>query len=681
MAGRSRRKNDVDSAESEDFEAVQPRRSTRKTSQPPVSTAEQDAVASSMPPPVTKGRHPKAVDGTSGPSIPRRGVPRKAREKSASLPTVTSAADHDERTSSAAPFWTPNPGEMIREAAEDDEAGSGPDSDAERKQRMAIMKVMLPGLYKAADDLHNILLQPSPDMQDVAIRLLKEPFQSYRAGFMSKPGEAYLDLDDVLQTLAVDNATATAGLVSRIIVLANLITLLDDLTSAEAAGLGSQRMVEFLNTLEAGMPLAFVHMEDDGKQHINDDMLHLALRIRIQRFLEAFRHKRDRGRPVLDLVGDAFFTTRPNLRQLRGFANGVEDDAISPFKAFGGLGPESPGLEAFWSEYHEQVQAICLACEESPEINALRKLEGSYRQDDTLKDVRKWTRTAFAEVEGDPGGKINDLLHLYYAGRLDRATQIRGAEPEHDSRADSRRPAERLAAPASGQQVPISSYDIIDHQRDLETDHNGRAVSTTAQDDLPAIEDVLAGPSRLAAGSSSLNRNKRMRAAAADGDKDGEEDDGFETDNRAPRSPKGKEPMRAPKRARQEPPTSGQRQTAASSSNPAPQSVLATIEPNSQYQLREPSQLTEGSARLNLHALSQATKFARLAVQPPAAQRRRVPWSDEDAETLLRAIAVHGARWAELEKLYHAGQIPLLDPRDQQAMRDKARLMKMHFLM
>jgi hypothetical protein len=695
MASRSRRKNTADSVDSGDNEAAPPRRSTRKTSQQPPSAAEQEA-ASSMPPPVTKGKTQKPNETGGAPPIARRGIPRKAREKSASLPTLTSA---EERHSSAAPLVTPAPAGSAAESVESESHRPVKSSEEQRQAKMAVMKVMLKGLYSATDDLNGLLVQPNLGVQDAALRLLREPLHGYRAGFTKVPGEPYIDLHYVLETLSLEPRSSSAGLISRIVVLANLTALLDNLSHVEEdtgndkePEKSSRRMLSFFQTLETVIPLAFVHLEEDGLQHATHEVCDLALNVRMSCFIEALRYKRDRGHDALSYVAEIFYSTEkePKPKQLRDLADDKGDGLPQAFKPFEGIDPNTPGLDDFWQDYRAHVRSACICSLAETEFETLRMLDETYPRDALLQTLRTWAHAAFEEVKSESGHDISKLLRLYHTGELDRAATLEGDIGREPIAAVAGRTGQWLAQvqpPPSGQSASISSYDIIDHQRDLPRDPDGRAASTPSVY-LPAVEDIEAGPSQstipLPAHAALAGSSRTKRPLIEDGqgeEADGDDDDAFETDNRLLRSPRGKEPMRPQKRLRQEPPVSAQKPPPTSSSIPATQPVLATIEPNSQQQPRPSSQAVDSGEHLNQLALSQRTKLVKLARSEPAVQKRRVPWSDEDAETLLRAIATHGARWAELEKLAKLKEIPFQDLRDQQALRDKARLMKMHFLM
>ena len=56
---------------------------------------------------------------------------------------------------------------------------------------------------------------------------------------------------------------------------------------------------------------------------------------------------------------------------------------------------------------------------------------------------------------------------------------------------------------------------------------------------------------------------------------------------------------------------------------------------------------------------------------PKPAVRKRVPWSDYEVKTLIKAVALHGSQWSTIEGQYRNNFVS----RDQVALKDKARNM------
>ena len=80
------------------------------------------------------------------------------------------------------------------------------------------------------------------------------------------------------------------------------------------------------------------------------------------------------------------------------------------------------------------------------------------------------------------------------------------------------------------------------------------------------------------------------------------------------------------------------------------------------------------------HAYNEVNRTARIVVacQPKRTQTRK-PWSEQEIDTLLELIREHGTGYAKLKEL--DGPDGILEARDQVGLKDKARNMKMTYLM
>jgi hypothetical protein len=79
-------------------------------------------------------------------------------------------------------------------------------------------------------------------------------------------------------------------------------------------------------------------------------------------------------------------------------------------------------------------------------------------------------------------------------------------------------------------------------------------------------------------------------------------------------------------------------------------------------------------------ALSQRTRELTAAARKVKEPQTRTPWVGEDIKLLIGAVREHQCGWSTIEKEIKAGTLPFKRPRDQQALRDKARLLKQDFL-
>ena len=156
----------------------------------------------------------------------------------------------------------------------------------------------------------------------------------------------------------------------------------------------------------------------------------------------------------------------------------------------------------------------------------------------------------------------------------------------------------------------------------------------------------------------------QKRPAAAD-----EDDDSFETDSRAPKPkrkglgrPRGKRPR-------------NKEQEADNRGHPA--SIGDSID----YTRMEgypgyPSLPLEP----DLIALQEASREMRAANRKPKEPQTRTPWSQADTRLLIRAVHAFRCKWSHIDKQIQAGRLPFEHPRNQQALRDKARILKQDYL-
>lgn len=80
-------------------------------------------------------------------------------------------------------------------------------------------------------------------------------------------------------------------------------------------------------------------------------------------------------------------------------------------------------------------------------------------------------------------------------------------------------------------------------------------------------------------------------------------------------------------------------------------------------------------------ALSQASQLISKANRRPAVPKARRPWTAHDTQQLVTAVHVYKAKWSTIEKAIKGHHIPFnVLERDQQGLRDKARLVKVDIL-
>lgn len=82
----------------------------------------------------------------------------------------------------------------------------------------------------------------------------------------------------------------------------------------------------------------------------------------------------------------------------------------------------------------------------------------------------------------------------------------------------------------------------------------------------------------------------------------------------------------------------------------------------------------------DIEALSQRAKELSAANRKTKDPQVRTQWSRHDTLLLISAVDGYKCKWSAMERAIKEGTIPLEHPRDQQALRDKARLLKQDML-
>lgn len=84
---------------------------------------------------------------------------------------------------------------------------------------------------------------------------------------------------------------------------------------------------------------------------------------------------------------------------------------------------------------------------------------------------------------------------------------------------------------------------------------------------------------------------------------------------------------------------------------------------------------------IDVVAMSRASQLISKANRKPAQPKQRRPWTAHDTQQLVRAVNVYKAKWSTIERAIKEDHIPFNVPeRDQQGLRDKARLVKVDIL-
>ena len=155
-------------------------------------------------------------------------------------------------------------------------------------------------------------------------------------------------------------------------------------------------------------------------------------------------------------------------------------------------------------------------------------------------------------------------------------------------------------------------------------------------------------------------------------DEDWDDDDDFETDTRGLAS--------HPKRRPAPPLSAPQKRTRIDEPSMPPPRQIPHQSQNTNQQLAAPASSMLRPGDIDFVALSQRSREATAAARKTAEPQTRTPWSENDVQTLIRAVSKYYAKWSIIETLAREGTLPFERLRNQQALRDKARLVKQDLL-
>lgn len=248
---------------------------------------------------------------------------------------------------------------------------------------------------------------------------------------------------------------------------------------------------------------------------------------------------------------------------------------------------------------------------------------------------------------------------------------------------------------------PLRERSFVDVKSNAVQELSALGNGTTPRHDKPpsdAPTDCDEGNRFLLAseiGTSPARDSPGKRRRVPDDDEDDDEDDVFETDTRGNHDPddrrarlkaKNPQPERKRQRLPNQLPASSMPPPPPSSSDSHPSAGFAhpAADPSSSCRpdldnIRARRAVVSSRARAHDYSSS-----SRSAPAPPSSsrvapsQKQRHPWSDADSGVLIRLVAEKRASWSTIERNHNH---EFHHPRNQQAYRDKARNLKVDFLL
>ncbi|KFA49723.1 hypothetical protein S40293_01354 [Stachybotrys chartarum IBT 40293] len=535
------------------------------------------------------------------------------------------------------------------------------DDDAARKHiQRDVMALSFADLEKATSDLVHLLEEKSDNsaVKQVRLNIKRRVFYGVREVFELTKSTPFLNPKET--DWRESSLLRTA---SRLMVQANRATTLDII---ERSMFEDEQldMRSFLESLDASFPQLFMNpstMASSAKPSIR----RVVLSIRTAFFIERL-DRLPNGANAYSLLALVFCqpTEEESSDYPRLFANG-------PFRSLGT--DDSDEEEKLCSGRITQlVEKVKGGRTEA----GMKKLRAEYPLDLVLDEVREWISQANADAQAEaadliladpePLEETDDEEEDEDESQPVRRLQDKGSSlfqnPESLAFLEERGTNRDRLPPSNQQQNdasrgnPRSTSTVLDQGRDVEA-HATAARASNRRTPLPSSGSDVA---------------------------DMAQDDEFEIDERPvrelPRRPQVSQP-RPNKRRRTDsasPSSTATRMapppllTQPSSQPTAPPS---TAPPSTMAALRQEKRVIQngmrGTRREHTAAFRQVVQVSLRGAQT------RTPWSDRDSEHLIRQIGKHQCRWANIQDDADGFEYP----RNQQAYRDKARNLKVDFLL
>ncbi|KAL1838874.1 hypothetical protein VTJ49DRAFT_2098 [Mycothermus thermophilus] len=638
----------------------------------PAITGAQDGT---MPPPPVP-----AVKNARGqtPAHPARRGTRRDDDVASSINSVAPTdmfSSHPELQSSAQVMSTP--GRLLATLGRAASVVSSvTDTPAKKKARANLIPRRLPRLFAAADELATHLGSPQgePAVWEEERAELKRVLDATRSTFVASISDPVVLPSFVTEVMGVEQGSPQWYKALRIVTITNLVTLLNDITPANPQGL-----FPLLQEWDATFHECFVAgIQSTGDSQLEERAYDQLYWIRSHRSIFTLQKLRTDSpvsfHPRAELAkiwceGDI------SLEAIRAFLDN-DSDALQ-LRAIADAGSEVAAM--FNGKAATRIRSFCnMLPNEVVDGNSLdlTELEYNFPFDSFIEDLRAFATDSFVRIK-------NQLLQsdpsLFAASDAASGTdsQIRS-----QLEADSQAQAYNRTVPG----VPSTPYDMkaLQMLKQLEQghqasygDHQLPPGSYSAPPRIPYPPDFASGLEYSDAsqhGGFPSSGSMYAASAAQVTDRKRKGQDGLAATGDDPAAstaqPAKKPRVRKPKNVVPE----------ADMTVAAPASSSAPMQSGAPPMHHQYPPLPGTQDEPDFEALSQRTKELSAVSRKVKEPQVRQPWTQKDTRLLVKAVSTYKAKWSAIEKEIKAGTIPFERPRDQQALRDKARLLKQDFL-
>ncbi|GJC82860.1 hypothetical protein ColLi_05698 [Colletotrichum liriopes] len=595
--------------------------------------------------------------------------------------------------------------------------------ESQYREEAELKENALDSLWHNSEGLAKLLRDPKPKKKSWhrLLDVLRRNWFGTRV-FFATEDELFIDLPRTVRHISEESQIKARA----VIVGANATALLDALSEAVL-----DRQHDYLtgvfDHLDEDFPAPFCP-NDNWDENIAEEDIELALDIRTHRLIMRLKNLEDERQSPVDVASDIFCDVQALVDAEEALHDG-------PYKGIEGHETERFG---------ERARTILQLINEKSVAEALQVLDDRFPlegpingiqkhpdvADDFVTKISAWCGRIIDEIgqglraspllppprESSPTDSLassaaqdivrkdvhEDILsrsNVHLLARLSRQKQLSQATRSSPATTDPRRGNTREPTVNGGfdededqgrREPSLAPTDIEGILADLpSTAITRNSIQPSPAEAGPSGGDAPAPVVR--SGFTPVNGAKRTHSQSQDAD------DGFEHDDREP-DPQRRAQLDRDRRNMPPPPSRPQKRVRLPSTAPLPSSSAhgADPPPNGSASLPPPSSSSSSRGSLPSSTNSSIASFRELSEMNRRAASRgpqqRVPWSERDTRRLIRLIEYHNCLWARIAKRQlpehrlgepgpEATEDCIFDhPRDQQAIRDKARNLKVDML-
>ncbi|KAK5654415.1 hypothetical protein OQA88_7325 [Cercophora sp. LCS_1] len=517
-----------------------------------------------------------------------------------------------------------------------------PDSPGMKVATTRLMRKRLVHLEGACRDFvtHYFTSDSDPAAWEIEYTFIRDVFHGQREPYVAYRGGTLIDIPSVSQNWGVNAPQAR-----RVLFMSNLASLFEDIRRTELTKDDVRSVLDLLQSLESEFPRFYIETNDQGNYILsNDDLFQLVLEIRTQVFIfTLLLHKQENAKPEgamvdpLEKARTVFFSDEATLEEVSRLV--MYEEIPHTFKPVEGIQSDLYHVHAM-----NRVFRLCkdLPKQESPSVDLeLESLQELFSFDNFLDSLKNNAKTAWSLLDKQPPDSWaqTPTPSQAYGSRVAAALSPSAQLAEEANTQDNSQPQDGFAA----------LIEVFHHNQDALNDaHNAQSAP------FPPVSNV-SYPQGLSYGGASSQSNGNMYAQSA----------AQAAEKRKRGAEEGEAgPAKKQRGRRKQPPVVPPREPTSSvppvaSQYPAPPS--SAVEPD-------------------FEALAQRSREISAANRKAREPQQRSAWTRNDIRTLVKAVDIYKCKWSLIEKEINKGELPFEVPRDQQALRDKARLLKQDFL-